>query len=65
MSAKVVRQVNERNQVTIPPELLKQLAIRPGDLVHLSLQNGGIMLQPVEVVERRPAPHETTSSVAA
>ena len=55
MSAKSVRQVNERNQVTIPPELLKQLAIRPGDLVHLSLQNGGIMLQPVEVIERKPA----------
>ena len=53
MSGKSVRQVNERNQVTIPPELLKQLAIRPGDLVHLSLQNGGIMLQPVEVVERK------------
>ena len=64
MSGKSVRQVNERNQVTIPPELLKQLAIRPGDLVHLSLQNGGIMLQPVEVVERKPAP-ETRSPVAA
>lgn len=53
MSGKSVRPVNERNQVTIPPELLRQLAIRPGDLVHLSLQNGGIMLQPVEVVERK------------
>ena len=53
MSGKSVRQVNERNQVTIPPELLKQLAIRPGDLVHLSLQHGGIMLQPVEVIERK------------
>ena len=64
MSGKAVRQVNERNQVTIPPELLKQVAIRPGDLVHLSLANGGIMLQPVEVVERKPAP-ETHSPVAA
>ena len=64
MSGKSVRQVNERNQVTIPPELLKQLAIRPGDLVHLSLQQGGILLQPVEVVERKPAPH-AASSVAA
>ena len=63
MSGKAVRQVNERNQVTIPPELLKQLAIRPGDLVHLSLHNGGIVLQPVEVVERKT--HETASSVAA
>lgn len=64
MSARVVRQVNERNQVTIPPELLKQLAIRPGDLVHLSLNNGGIMLQPVEVVERKHAP-EASQPVAA
>ena len=60
MSAKPVRQVNERNQITIPPELLKQLAIRAGDLVHLSLQNGGIMLQPVEVVERKTA-HATVA----
>lgn len=64
MSGRSVRQINERNQVTIPPELLKQLAIRPGDLVHLSLQNGGIMLQPVEVVERKPTPN-TASPVAA
>ena len=64
MSAKLVRQVNERNQITIPPELLKQLAVRPGDLVHLSLQHGGILLQPVEVVERKAAP-SAASPVAA
>ena len=64
MSAKLVRQVNERNQITIPPELLKQLAVRPGDLVHLSLQHGGILLQPVEVVERKSAP-AAASPVAA
>ena len=62
MSGKVVRQVNERNQITIPPELLRQLAVRPGDLVHLSLQQGGILLQPVEVIERKHAPaHATTA----
>ena len=64
MSAKVVRQVNERNQVTIPPELLKQLAIRPGDLVHLSLQPSGILLQPVEVIERKPAPAPVHATAA-
>ena len=61
MSGKQVRQINERNQVTIPPELLRQLAVQPGDLVHLSLQHGGILLQPVEVVERKTA----SSAVAA
>ena len=59
MSSRVVRQVNERNQVTIPPELLRRLTIRPGDLVQLSLHNGGIVLQPVEVVERKPAQSPT------
>ncbi|GEM_PF-4447870 len=61
MSAKVVRQVNERNQITIPPELLRRLEIQPGGLVHLSLVNGGIMLQPVDVVERK-ALHELSGA---
>jgi AbrB family looped-hinge helix DNA binding protein len=53
MSTKLVRPINERNQITIPPELLRQLDVRPGDLMHLVLTNGGIVLQPVDVVERK------------
>ena len=52
MQLALIRPIGRRNQVTIPPQLLKRLGLHPGDLVNFRQEKEGILLKPVDVVER-------------
>lgn len=46
---KIIRRVNERNQVTIPPDVLEKLSVEPGDYIEISSENGEVTLKPVRI----------------
>ena len=48
----LLRKVNDRNQITIPPHLLKKLGVNAGDFVEIETKNHVIELRP-KVVEDR------------
>lgn len=52
MKTALIRPIGKRNQVTIPVQLLKGLRLHPGDFVGFSSRREGILLKPVEVVEK-------------
>lgn len=52
MKTALIRPIGKRNQVTIPVQLLKGLRLHPGDLVNFRQEKEGILMKPVEVVER-------------
>ncbi|MBI5631059.1 MAG: AbrB/MazE/SpoVT family DNA-binding domain-containing protein [Elusimicrobia bacterium] len=47
-----LRKISERNQITIPPSLLKIAGISEGDLVALEAHDGKITLERRQVVEK-------------
>lgn len=55
MQTTTVRPIGKRNQVTIPHQLLKRLGLHPGDFVNFIQEEKGILLKPVEVVEKEEA----------
>jgi len=55
MQTTMVRPIGKRNQVTIPHQLLKRLGLHPGDFVNFVQEEKGILLKPVEVVEKEEA----------
>lgn len=52
MKITLIRAIGRRNQVTLPPELLKRLKIKPGDLVDFEPRDEGILIKPVEIVKK-------------
>lgn len=52
MQLALIRPIGRRNQITIPPQLLKRFGLHPGDLVNFRQEREGILMKPVEVVER-------------
>lgn len=52
MQLSTIRPIGKRNQITIPAQLLKRFGLHPGDLVNFRQGKEGILLKPVEVVER-------------
>lgn len=52
MQTTMIRPIGKRNQVTIPHQLLKRLGLHPGDFVNFIQEEKGILLKPVEVVEK-------------
>lgn len=55
MKTTLIRPIGKRNQITIPVQLLKGLRLHPGDFVGFSSDREGILLKPVEVVEKEEA----------
>jgi AbrB family looped-hinge helix DNA binding protein len=47
-----IRSLGPKNQVTIPAEMLKQLKIKPGDMLKISICKGAIMIKPVAIFEK-------------
>lgn len=47
--------IKDRAQITLPPEVRKALNVGVGDYLETELVEGGILLKPVEVVDRSPA----------
>ncbi len=43
--------VSSRGQITLPAEVRERLGIRPGGVVVLEEQEGGVMVRPAAVVE--------------
>lgn len=48
----LLRKVNERNQITIPPRILKKIGLGKGDFIEIDLKDHIIVLRP-KVVEDR------------
>jgi len=55
MHLTMIRPIGRRNQITIPPYLLKRFGLHPGDLVNFRQEREGILMKPVDVVERNQA----------
>lgn len=53
MQLTLIRPIGRRNQITIPPQLLKNFDLHPGDLINFRQDKEGILMKPVEVVERK------------
>lgn len=51
----MLTRLRERNVVTIPTAIIKQLKLRPGDEVEVSLEDGSIKLTPVVVIPKEQA----------
>ena len=49
---KVLRQVNSRNQITLPPRVMKQARIRPGDYVEIVGEEGEVVVRPMTISEK-------------
>ena len=49
---KVLRQVNSRNQITLPPRVLKQAHIRAGDYVEIVGHEGKVVVRPMEISDK-------------
>ena len=47
--------VTSKHQITLPATVCKQLKITEGDHLRVKIQNGGIFLEPVAVVDRSQA----------
>ena len=47
----MIRQVNKKNQLTLPPGFLKEAGIAPGGYVALQMEGRRIVLKPVRVEE--------------
>ena len=48
--ANIVVRVQEKGQVTIPLEIRKKLNLKKGDFVSVREVEGGVLIQPVEVI---------------
>lgn len=48
----MIRKLNERNQITIPPDILESVGADQGDLFEISTQSGKIILQPRQVTAK-------------
>ncbi len=48
----LLRKVNERNQITIPPQILRKLGVRRGDYVEIESKDHQIVLYPKTVEDR-------------
>ncbi|MBI4238023.1 MAG: AbrB/MazE/SpoVT family DNA-binding domain-containing protein [Deltaproteobacteria bacterium] len=46
------RKLNERNQITIPPDVLESVGADPGDFFEISTRSGTIVLQPRQVAAK-------------
>lgn len=46
------RRLNERNQITLPPDILEAVGADKGDLFEISAQAGKIILQPKDVAPK-------------
>ena len=46
-----LRQINDRNQITIPANLLKSVGLKPGDLLELEARGTNLILKPRKLEE--------------
>ncbi len=46
---KVIRAINERNQVTIPARLLERFGLHPGDFVAIDAKTKAIFIMPAQI----------------
>lgn len=47
---KIIRKINERNQITLPKRILEDLNIQPGDYVEIIRSNGDMIVRPKRIV---------------
>ncbi len=50
-----LRQINERNQITIPASLLKSIGAKTGDLMEFELKGENLVLKPRKIEEKLEA----------
>ena len=48
----ILRQVSSRNQVTLPPRVLRRANIRPGDYVDIAGEEDKIVLRPQTIMDK-------------
>ena len=57
--------VKSKFQVTIPAKLRRDIDLREGDLMEASILDGGILLRPMEIVDRDAAADRIAANFAA
>jgi len=48
----MLRHINQRNQVTIPPEVLEATGVHPGDYLEVTSKDGIIVLIPKNIEDK-------------
>lgn len=48
----MLRHINKRNQITIPPEVLKTAGVHPGDYLEVTSKDGVIILIPKDIEDK-------------
>ncbi|MEA2015758.1 MAG: AbrB/MazE/SpoVT family DNA-binding domain-containing protein [Actinomycetota bacterium] len=48
----MVTKLRERSQITLPAEIVKELNLKTGDNLEISLEEGRIVIKPVLVIDR-------------
>jgi len=51
----MISQMRDRSQITIPVEIMKQLNLKTGDNIDISLEDGAIVIKPVVIVPKDQA----------
>ena len=46
-----LRKINERNQITLPPDVLRDAGLTQGELVAIEARDGKIILEPKRLAE--------------
>lgn len=53
-----IRKIGNSLAFTIPKKIVDELQIKEGDWVDMKVENGTIIVTPVEIIPRRDSPHE-------
>ncbi|MGH4052515.1 MAG: AbrB/MazE/SpoVT family DNA-binding domain-containing protein [Clostridium sp.] len=52
---KIITQIREKSQITIPKDLIKKLNLKVGDNIDIDIENGKIIIKPVVIIPKSQA----------
>ena len=53
-----LRRISERNQITLPPSVLRDAGVGPGELFSIEARDGKIILEPKRLADEDLAPED-------
>ena len=52
---KIITQIREKSQITIPKDLIKKLNLKIGDNIDINIENDKIVIKPVVIIPKAQA----------
>ncbi len=56
-----LRRISDRNQITLPPSVLRDAGVGPGELFSIEARDGKIILEPKRLADDALAPEDWSS----